>query len=68
MGKFSVTGGGCAVSNEKSTMDMANAKTVNADSQNLFLPQFCESFCDSGRILRFKNPVKYSGICNINHG
>ncbi len=47
-------------------MDMVNAKTVNAGCQNFFLPQFCESFCDSGQILRFKKSVKYSCTSEIN--
>ena len=48
-------------------MGIVNAKTVNAGCQNFFLPQFYEFFCDLGRILHFKNPVKYSGNLQINH-
>ncbi len=68
IGKFSVKAGLRAAGNEKSTIDMLNAKTVNAASPIYFLPQFCESFRDSGRILRFKNPVKYSRGSEVNGG
>ncbi len=61
-GKVFFTLGG----NTKSTMDMLNANKVNAACQNFYLPQFCESFCDSGRILRFKKSVKYSCSAEIN--
>ncbi len=47
------------VCNKKSTIVMLNAGVVNAGPPIFFLPQFCESFCDSGRILRFKKSVKY---------
>ena len=41
---------------------MVNVKAVNGEPSNFFLPHFCESFCDPGRFLHFKIPVKY--ICN----
>ena len=63
---FRFTGGSTAVLNEESTMVMLNANKVNGPRQNFFLPQFCESFCDSGRILHFKKSVKYSGSSKIN--
>ena len=52
--------------NAKSTTIMLNAGVVNGGTPNFFLPHFCESFCDSGQILRFKNPVKYSGKSKVN--
>ncbi len=55
-----------AILNTKSTTAMVNAKTVNAVSGNCFLPQICESFCDSGRILHFKKSVKYSRNLSVN--
>jgi len=51
---FRFTRGGGTRLNEESTMVMLNANKVNGPRQNFFLPQFCESFCDSGRILHFK--------------
>ena len=55
-----------AILNSKSTIGMVNANRVNAVSQIFLLPQFCEFFCDSGRILHFKKSVKYSGNLSVN--
>jgi hypothetical protein len=51
----------------KSTMAMVNAEVVNAESSYFLHATFCVIFCDSGRILDSKIPVKYRRICNINH-
>jgi hypothetical protein len=49
MGKFSVTGVGCAVRNEKSTMDMVNARSVNAGPSYFSPTAFLRNF------LRFRS-------------
>ncbi len=45
--------------NGLSTKNILNANTVNGGPPIYFLPQICEFFCDSGRILHFKKSVKY---------
>jgi hypothetical protein len=45
---------------------MVNARMVNAGSSYFPPPHFCESFRVLGRILCFKNPVKYTRIFEIN--
>jgi hypothetical protein len=67
MGKFSVTFGWCAVRKEKSTTNMLNTNKVNGESSYFSHATFYVIFCDSGRFLDSRNPVKYSRICNINH-
>ena len=66
MGKFSVTCSGGAVCNEKSTINMLNANKVNAESSCFSHATFYVIFCDSGRILDSKIPVKYSRNREIN--
>jgi hypothetical protein len=46
---------------------MVNAGMVNASASCLLSAHFGEFFWVSGRILRFKNPVKYSQRFDINH-
>jgi hypothetical protein len=47
-------------------MVMVNAGVVNDESSYLFPVTFCVIFCDSGRFLDSRNPVKYSGNFPIN--
>ena len=39
---------------------MVNANTVNAQTRCFILPYFRENLLDSGRFVRFKNPVNYA--------
>jgi hypothetical protein len=66
MGKFSLTCGGCAVRDEKSTTNMVNADAVNVRARHFLHATFCVIFRDSGRILDSWNPVKYGDKLKIN--
>ena len=46
---------------------MLNAQMVNARISCLQQADFCEIFAVFATILRFKNPVKYTGRFNLNH-
>jgi hypothetical protein len=63
---FSLMAAGDAVSNKKSTMTMVNANKVNGESSYFLPATFCVIFCDSGRILDSRNPVKYTGTLEVN--
>jgi hypothetical protein len=47
-------------------MNMLNINKVNAESSYFLHATFCVIFCDSGRILDSRNPVKYSRNLRIN--
>ena len=46
---------------------MLNAGRVNAAGVNAFRRDSCGNDRDSGRISRFKNPVKYKAKSPVNH-
>jgi hypothetical protein len=68
MGKFLVTRGNWPVRNGISTMNMLNASKVNGESSYFSHATFYVIFCDSGRILDSRNPVKYSRNLRVNLG
>jgi hypothetical protein len=52
--------------NEKSTTTIVNANKVNGESSYFLPATFYVIFCDSGRFLDSRNPVKYSRNLKVN--